>query len=118
MWYSRTYKYYMDTTTNTNNRNATEVAMTVDISKLTARPNNPQTPGKQASRKVAFGPRHRFAIAAVHSRFDSVDWFVWDAEVWSSETDGPAIIRQSLTPARALDGLDHERWRTDSPSFA
>lgn len=55
--------------------------------------NNPNLKGRLAARKHLFGECSRFAIAPVHTRFDAVQWFVWDAH--RLDTDGkPDVIRQ------------------------
>jgi len=42
--------------------------------------NNKKLAGQLAGKKEFFGKHNRFAIAPVHTRFDSVDWFCRDAE--------------------------------------
>jgi len=67
-------------------------------------PNTPARAGQLASRKTSFGPRSRYAVAAVHTRFSHWSWFVWDAE--KPEADGsPSIIRQENTREAAVAGL-------------
>lgn len=66
--------------------------------------NNPADAGKLAARKVLFSAS-RYAIAPVHTRFDAVQWFVWDAENCDPMTDGPSVIRQANTAEEALRGL-------------
>ena len=36
--------------------------------------------GALAARKQLFGENSRYAIAPIHTRFGTVQWFVWDAE--------------------------------------
>ena len=67
--------------------------------------NDPNHAGALASRKIFFGENSRYAVAAVHTRFDSVSWFVWDAEEIDPVTDGPAVIRQADTFREAMDGF-------------
>jgi len=43
--------------------------------------NNKRLAGQLAGKYEFFGKHNRFAIAPVHTRFDSVDWFCWDAEI-------------------------------------
>lgn len=64
--------------------------------------NDPAKAGQLASRKVSFGDLSRFAVAAVHTRFDAVSWFVWDAEQTDDVTGGPAIVWQAATFAEAV----------------
>lgn len=66
--------------------------------------NNPSMRGMLADRKRLFGGYSRYAVAPVHTRFDAVQWFVWDAEA----VDGngmPSVIRQEATLQDALRGL-------------
>lgn len=65
--------------------------------------NDPAKAGQLATPKAAFGDFHRFAVAAVHTRFDVVQWFVWDAD--RDEGDGPGVVRQAATFAEAVAGL-------------
>jgi hypothetical protein len=57
-----------------------------------------------------FGKNNRYAVAPVHSRLNTVGWFVWDADTSGEEYDlvmgwSPAIIRISGTLEEALAGL-------------
>lgn len=65
--------------------------------------NDPAQRGQLATPKAFFGDFHRFAVAAVHTRFDAVQWFVWDAD--ADEGCGPDIVRQAATFAEAVAGL-------------
>jgi hypothetical protein len=47
--------------------------------------NNKKLAGQLAGKKEFFGKHNRFAIAPVHTRFDKVDWFCWDAEKLSKD---------------------------------
>ncbi len=75
--------------------------------------NDPARKGELAADKKLFGPRnnpYRYAVAPVHSRFDSVSWFVWDAESPGDDYDpvmgwSPAIIRIAATYDEAVAGL-------------
>jgi hypothetical protein len=68
--------------------------------------NDPSRNGQLAARKRLFGEWNRYAVAPVHTRFDAVEWFVWDA--YREEHDGhfPAVIRQAATEAEAVAGLE------------
>ena len=57
-----------------------------------------------ASRKATFGDLSRYAIAAVHTRFDAVEWFVWDAERMD-DLGMPSVIRQAASFEDAVAGL-------------
>ena len=78
--------------------------MATSLLSLTSTANEPARKGQLASRKVTFGEHRRYAVAAIHTRFDAVEWFVWDAEVMDG--DVPAVIRQEPTLAEALRGLE------------
>ena len=63
--------------------------------------NNPEKRGQLAAKKKLFGEHSRYAVAPIHTRFDAVEWFVWDAEIINS--DGlPEIIRQAATEQEAI----------------
>lgn len=65
--------------------------------------NEPAKAGQLAARKRLFGDCSRYAVAPVHTRFDAVQWFVWDAE---HIDDGlPSVIRQADTLENAVHGL-------------
>jgi hypothetical protein len=69
--------------------------------------NDPSKRGQLAAKKELFGPYSRYAIAPVHTRFDAVEWFVWDAFTREREDSTlPAVIRQEPTKEAALAGLD------------
>ena len=67
--------------------------------------NNPSLKGSLAAPKKYFGENGRFAVAPVHTRFDAVEWFVWDAEHSASDMTHAEIIRQSHSREEALAGL-------------
>jgi len=67
--------------------------------------NLPRLAGSLASPKTIFGYGSRYAVYAVHTRFDAVEWFVDDAESVDPVTDGLAIIRQEATKEAAMEGL-------------
>ncbi len=60
----------------------------------TAEPNNPARAGQLASGKAYFGENDHFLIYAVHTRFDSVQWFVIDLDMPEDEDDLPHVITQ------------------------
>jgi len=64
--------------------------------------NDHRRPGQLATRKETFGDDSRFAVAAVHTRFDAVQWFVWDAETVDHETGLLAIVAQAPTKEAAV----------------
>lgn len=67
--------------------------------------NDPKRAGQLAAKKELFGGYSRYAVAPVHTRFNAVEWFVWDAEKIDLVTGGPDVIRQAQTKAEALAGL-------------
>jgi hypothetical protein len=66
--------------------------------------NDPSLKGSLAGRKVLFGGWSRYAVAPVHTRFGSVEWFVWDAEL-PDDSGRPEVIRQAPTFDEAIRGL-------------
>lgn len=44
-------------------------------------------PGKLICDKRIFGESHRYAVAPVWTRFNTVQWFVWDAAVYDYENE-------------------------------
>ena len=73
--------------------------------KIIASPaNNPSLKGSLATKKQFFCG-FRYAVAAVHTRFDAVEWFVWDAEHSLSDTSRAEVIRQAPTMEEAIKGL-------------
>jgi len=67
--------------------------------------NDPSKKGQLAARKQFFGSAKRYAIAPVHTRFDAVQWFVWDAE-FCDDKGYATVTRQEDTLEAALEGLD------------
>ena len=59
---------------------------------------------KPAARKQFFGQSSRFAVAPVHTRFDAVEWFVWDASL-TMDNELTPVIRQASTLEKAVRGL-------------
>lgn len=68
--------------------------------------NKPDLCGQLAARKVLFGDYSRYAVAPIHTRFDAVEWFVWDAEHPWINNGTPHVIRQSTTLEEAIYGLN------------
>ena len=68
--------------------------------------NDSRRAGQLASRKNTFGEHSRYAVAAVHTRGDAVEWFVWDAEKVDPILDLPAVVRQAASFAEAVADLD------------
>lgn len=67
--------------------------------------NNPLMKGALAAPKQRFGDSGRYAVAPVHTRFDAVEWFVWDAEHPLSTLSRAEVIRQANSLEEALRGL-------------
>ena len=55
--------------------------------------NNPNKAGQLAD-QPAFTDSYRFKMAPIHTRFDDVEWFVWDADVIDEITGKPAAVAQ------------------------
>jgi len=64
--------------------------------------NNPMLRGSLAAPKQFFGEFGRYAIAPIHTRFDAIEWVVWDADILDEATGLAAIIRQADTIDEAL----------------
>lgn len=67
--------------------------------------NVPARKGELAARKQRFGDNGRYAVAPIFTRFDAVEWFVWDAEHPLSDLSHAEVIRQAETLAQAVEGL-------------
>lgn len=67
--------------------------------------NNPSLKGSLAAPKHRFGENGRYAVAPIHTRFDALEWFVWDAEHPLSTLSRAEVIRQAETLDEALMGL-------------
>lgn len=67
--------------------------------------NDPSKAGCLAGPKRLFGAFHRYSVAPVHTRFDRVQWFVWDADGTCPETGLLTIVRQEDTVEEAVAGL-------------
>lgn len=72
--------------------------------KFTVSTNNQNLNGSFAGPKVLFGEFNRYAVAPVHTRFDAVEWFVWDAHLLD-EAGRPEVIRQAKSFDDAVSGL-------------
>jgi len=68
--------------------------------------NDPSKAGQLAAKKATFGELSRYSVAPVHTRFDAVEWFVWDADWVDAITGCPSIIRQKATFSEAVHGLE------------
>lgn len=71
---------------------------------MKVQPNDPGRAGQLASRRFLFSTS-RYAVAAVHTRFQAVQFFVWDADRLDEFTGNPSVIRQADTLEQALAGL-------------
>lgn len=63
--------------------------------------NCPAKAGQLASKKFFFGAANRYSVAAIHSRFETVTWFVYD-EVQLDAMGLPEVLRIEKTLADAL----------------
>lgn len=61
--------------------------------------------GQLAAPKQFFGDYRRYAVAPVHTRFDALEWFVWDAEHALSDLNHAEVIRQAPSLEEAVAGL-------------
>ena len=75
------------------------------ISSPATSPNTPNLAGQYASKQILFGESSRYAVYAVHTRFESVCWVVVDAESSDSKNFLPEIIRQESSFDKAIEGL-------------
>lgn len=66
--------------------------------------NNPALKGQLAGQKLLFGEFSRYAVAPIFTRFEAVEWFVWDAEILNSYGN-PEVIRQASSFEEAVNGL-------------
>ena len=92
-------KYIYCTTTK-----QTEVNMFVSLSSLSTQ-NNPNKKGEKASPFAVFGECSRYKVCAVHTRFDSVSWFVFDAEQTDCITGRSLVIKQESSLIAAIKDL-------------
>ena len=67
--------------------------------------NDASRKGELAARKQFFGENGRYAVAPVYTRFDDVEWFVWDAEHPLSDLRHAEVIRQAASLEEAVAGL-------------
>lgn len=71
--------------------------------------NDPSRRGQLAGMKIIFGASKRYAIAPVHTRFSTISWFVWDAEIYDMDyPDEPETIRIEENLPDAFVGLVDE----------
>lgn len=59
--------------------------------------NDPSKAGQLAAPKRTFGPSRRYAVAPVHTRFDAIEWFVWDANRYADRAGNPDVTAQEAT---------------------
>lgn len=94
----------IETDTVCGNPAAQPLEAPMPVSFLSVPANDPALKGQPAARKQLFGEGRRYAIAPVHTRFDALQWFVWDAETLGP-CGRPEVIRQAATLEEALTGL-------------
>lgn len=70
--------------------------------------NDPRQAGALAGERELFGECSRWAVAPVHTRFEALEWFVWDAERVDPVTGGPAVVAQAATREEAIRAVP---WR-------
>ena len=67
--------------------------------------NDARFSGSLAGAKRLLGAESRYAVAPVHTRFEAVQWFVWDAERADDVTGLASVIRQAESEEEAVSGL-------------
>ncbi|MCI0393205.1 MAG: hypothetical protein MOB07_31135 [Acidobacteria bacterium] len=71
--------------------------------------NDPNRAGQHATQPEYCGEHKRYSVFAVHTRFDTVCWFVTDAlGITDAEVKAgkfPPVIRQEKTREEAMRGL-------------
>lgn len=58
--------------------------------------NSPARAGERASAVAVFGPRNRYALYAIHTRFEAVCWVIADAELPDAVTECPGVVWQMM----------------------
>ena len=76
----------------------------MNIKKPNAKQNDPAKAGQRASRPVCFGELSRYSVFAVHTRFDSVAWFVQDVQELD-DAGLPLVMRICATFDDAVKGF-------------
>lgn len=66
--------------------------------------NKPELKGELAAKKRVFGSHSQYAVAPVYTRFEAVEWFVWNVEK-PNEYGLPEVIRQAPTLEQAVSGI-------------
>jgi hypothetical protein len=70
--------------------------------------NNKALKGRLAAPRQYFGPRLRYVVAPVFTRFEALEWFVWDLEgeiLPKKGWDVTPVIRQAAMFDEAVAGL-------------
>ena len=81
--------------------------------------NDPARKGQRAGKSRFYGPRSRFALYPIHTRFEQVAWVVADAEtpdsyglpesaVFHSEAEAIAYALQRAAEAEAAELVEEE----------
>ena len=71
---------------------------------MKAAKNNTLLAGQRASQTETHGPFSRFALYAIHTRFDAVEWVVEDTAIWSPG-GLPEIVVQTASEKEARRAL-------------
>jgi len=53
--------------------------------------------------KPKFFMLHQLKVAAIHTRFDRVQWFIWDANIIDELTGHPEVVGQYDTEDEAVN---------------
>jgi hypothetical protein len=64
--------------------------------------NNQLLAGRIATKPVYF-MLSQIKVAAIHTRFDNVEWFVWDAGIINELTGHPEVVGQYPTKEEAIE---------------
>jgi hypothetical protein len=68
--------------------------------------------------KPQFFMLHQIKVAAIHTRFDSVQWFVWDAGIIDELTGHPEVVGQYDTEEDAIKRAKYLADRYESELFS
>lgn len=79
--------------------------------------NDPSKAGQIATKPHYF-MLSQIKVAAIHTRFDAVEWFVWDAGIIDDLTGHPEVIGQYATKDEAMARANDLAAAYDADLFA
>ena len=83
--------------------------------------NNPRKAGRLATKIESFdmpGSDWKINVAAIHTRFDAVEWFVWDTGLLDEMTGHPEVIGQYATQQEAVNrAINYINSHTDEANW-